>query len=99
HPRHLHSFLHDALPILIAIHFWRIRKDGGLSRPEAKAQALPATFQKKIYGLQGFVRANFTKVGNVPDDSVYTWPHLLIAELFVLDRKSTRLNSSHSQIS
>jgi quinol-cytochrome oxidoreductase complex cytochrome b subunit len=71
------------LVLLIAIHFWRIRKDGGLSRPEAKPRNLPAAFQKKIYGLQGFVRANFTKVGNVPDDSVYTWPHLLIAELFV----------------
>jgi quinol-cytochrome oxidoreductase complex cytochrome b subunit len=42
-----------------------------------------ATFQKKIYGLQGFVRSSFTKVGNTPDESVYTWPHLLMAELFV----------------
>ena len=39
--------------------------------------------KKRIYGLQGFVRGPFTKVGNVPDDSVYTWPNLLIAELFV----------------
>jgi len=40
-------------------------------------------FQKRVYGLQGFVRANFTKVGNVSDESVYTWPNLLMAELFV----------------
>ena len=38
---------------------------------------------KKVYGLQGFVRGPFTKVGNVPDDSVYSWPNLLMAELFV----------------
>jgi quinol-cytochrome oxidoreductase complex cytochrome b subunit len=76
------AVLPAVLVLLIAIHFWRIRKDGGLSRPEA-APAVVATFQKKLYGLQGFVRANFTKVGNTPDESVYTWPHLLMAELFV----------------
>jgi len=38
---------------------------------------------KKVYGLQGFVRGPFTKLGNVPDDSVFSWPNLLMAELFV----------------
>ena len=79
------------LVLVLAIHFWRIRKDGGLSRPE-KAVAAPAVVQvrveaaatKKTYGLQGFVRGPFTKVGNVPDESVYAWPNLLLAELFVL---------------
>jgi quinol-cytochrome oxidoreductase complex cytochrome b subunit len=74
---------------LIAIHFWRIRKDGGLSRPqEAKADAgvVKMTLEpakNRVYGLQGFVRGPFTKVGNVPDESVYAWPNLLLAELFV----------------
>jgi quinol-cytochrome oxidoreductase complex cytochrome b subunit len=78
------AVLPAVLVLLIAIHFWRIRKDGGLSRPESKpAPAVSAVFQKKLYGLQGFVRANFTKVGNTPDESVYTWPNLLTAELFV----------------
>lgn len=78
------AVLPSVLVLLIAIHFWRIRKDGGLSRPEPKpAPQVVATFQKKLYGLQGFVRANFTKVGNTPDESVYTWPNLLMAELFV----------------
>jgi len=91
-----------ALTMLVAIHFWRIRKDGGLSRPEgdgeagagimklrieAETAAAPsraaAALKNKVYGLQGFVRANFTKVGNVPDNSVYAWPNLLLAELFV----------------
>jgi quinol-cytochrome oxidoreductase complex cytochrome b subunit len=72
------------LVLLIAIHFWRIRKDGGLSRPEAKpAPQVMAVIQKKMYGLQGFVRSTFTKVGNTPDETVYTWPNLLMAELFV----------------
>lgn len=78
------AVLPAVLVLLIAIHFWRIRKDGGLSRPEAKsAPKVVDVFQKKIYGLQGFVRANFTKVGNTPEESVYTWPNLLMAELFV----------------
>jgi len=89
------------LTTLIAVHFWRIRKDGGLSRPaEATVPALtmqsePAPnvaisvtavpmAKKRLYGLQGFVRGPFTKIGNVPDDSVFSWPNLLMAELFVL---------------
>ena len=88
------------LTLLIAIHFWRIRKDGGLSRPvesdaipQAAGVAGPAPIQvsvkavqlakDKIYGLQGFVRGPFNKVGNVPDNSVFSWPNLIIAELFV----------------
>jgi cytochrome b-561 len=84
------AVLPAVMVLLIAIHFWRIRKDGGLSRPEPAAGAAPPAavkvrveLRKKIYGLQGFVRGPFTKVGNVPDDSVYSWPHLLMAELFV----------------
>ena len=84
----------------MAIHFWRIRKDGGLSRPaeedETSAAAPAGTApvavsvkavqigKNKVYGLQGFVRGPFTKTGNVPDRSVFAWPNLLIAELFVL---------------
>lgn len=80
--------------LLIAIHFWRIRKDGGLSRPEEEdapsaevpvavtVRAVPLA-KDKLYGLQGFVRAQVAKVGNVPDRSVFAWPNLLLAELFV----------------
>ena len=56
------AVLPSMLVLLIAIHFWRIRKDGGLSRPEvAKPQSPPGDVvkQKKIYGLQGFVRGHF----------------------------------------
>lgn len=84
------AVLPAVLTLFIAIHFWRIRKDGGLSRPaeaESNVPALqPAGQQlslKVVYGLQGFVRGPFTKVGNVPDKSVFSWPNLVIAELFV----------------
>jgi len=80
------AVLPAVLVLLVAIHFWRIRKDGGLSRPELPAAAAPdagIVKLKKVYGLQGFVRGPFTKLGNVPDNSVYSWPNLLMAELFV----------------
>ncbi len=85
------------MTVMLAVHFWRIRKDGGLARPEEpKAEftlrslgeggpepAAPAEVEKKNYGLMGFVRGPFTKVGNIPDNTVYSWPDLLTAELFV----------------
>jgi quinol-cytochrome oxidoreductase complex cytochrome b subunit len=85
------------MTFLIAIHFWRIRKDGGLSRPasaESKPRlnigASPVTVSvkavqvepKKTYGLQGLVRGPLVKTGNLPEDSVFSWPNLLRAELF-----------------
>lgn len=93
--------------VLVALHFWRIRKDGGLSRPEdadivetaevtetvpAAAPALAMAtgggtginiLEKKLYGIQGLVRGPFTKVGNVPENTVFSYPNLLLAELFV----------------
>jgi quinol-cytochrome oxidoreductase complex cytochrome b subunit len=102
------------ITLLVSVHFWRIRKDGGLSRPEAadappaedisKAQPAVATstnpavavatassgvlgkplvIERKHYGIQGLVRGPFTRVGNVPENSVFSWPNLLLAELFV----------------
>lgn len=100
------------MTLLVSIHFWRIRKDGGLSRPEeadadnakepstdewpkeldlataAAAVPVPASpaiagIEKRRFGIQGLVRGPFTKVGNVPDNSVFSWPSLFMAELFV----------------
>jgi quinol-cytochrome oxidoreductase complex cytochrome b subunit len=96
-----------AVTMLVAFHFWRIRKDGGLTRPETAfdtttdaptstedepafapvaaplAFASVPAFEKKRFGIQGLVRGPFTKVGNVPDNSVFSWPNLFVAELFV----------------
>lgn len=103
------AVLPAVLSLLVAIHFWRIRKDGGLSRPEeedalpvpsaqvelvqgpavvmatspAAAAAAEPVLQKRNYGIQGLVRGPFTKVGNVPDRSVFAWPNLFMAELVV----------------
>lgn len=97
------------MTLLIAVHFWRIRKDGGLSRPDdadvvenpvvtkaievqpAPVMAMAAAsgsnsiniLEKKHYGIQGLVRGPFTKVGNVPENTVFSYPNLLLAELFV----------------
>jgi len=38
----------------------------------------------KTYGIQGLVRGPITKVNNIPDNTVYAWPDLFIAELFTL---------------
>ncbi|MFB3813850.1 MAG: cytochrome b N-terminal domain-containing protein [Terriglobales bacterium] len=92
------------LTLLVGVHFWRIRKDGGLSRPPEEdelgvSQPRPApmplgadvaaavevapVLQKRRYGIQGLVRGPFTKIGNVPDRSVFSWPNLFMAELLV----------------
>lgn len=92
------AVLPAVLTTLIGVHFWRIRKDGGLSRPPEEdapasmtvtpagaavtVRAVPMA-KDKIYGLQGFVRAHAAKLGNTPDRSVFAWPNLLVAELFV----------------
>jgi quinol-cytochrome oxidoreductase complex cytochrome b subunit len=94
------AVLPSVLILLMAVHFWRIRKDGGLSRPETAdeppaapavelaaspvAVRLPAGAARlKTFGLQGFVRTPFQKAGNIPENTVYAWPNLLMAELFV----------------
>ena len=61
------AVLPSILVLLIAIHFWRIRKDGGLSRPEVdqpqsrcRRDHVPNR-EETIYGLQGFVRATISR--------------------------------------
>jgi len=88
------AVLPAVLALIVAIHFWRIRKDGGLSRPldadptppmEMAAAAhdpKPGLQDRKTYGIQGLVRGPLTKVGNIPDNTVFSWPNLLMAELF-----------------
>jgi len=93
------------LTLFVAVHFWRIRKDGGLAKPEeteathrpavavevlegapvlAAAGAAAAEQPARRFSIQGMVRGPFVKVGKLEEDTVFSWPNLLIAELFVL---------------
>jgi quinol-cytochrome oxidoreductase complex cytochrome b subunit len=89
--------LHVALlPLLISaamvVHFWRIRKDGGLSRKET-ATRVPAQIggrdvmvfePAKTYGLMAVVRGRTPVVGRAPEGTVPSWPNLLWAEMAAL---------------
>ncbi len=78
--------------LLMAIHFWRIRKDGGLSRPEAPAPAKPESgvVQMRIEpGKRGVTACRASCADRSPRSATcrttrYTaGRNLLIAELFV----------------
>jgi quinol-cytochrome oxidoreductase complex cytochrome b subunit len=88
------------LPSLImgglGIHFWRIRKDGGLTRPKNfKPQEKDASYvlppkkkggifpTYKTYGLMELARGRTPAVDNDVENTVLSWPNLLIAELAV----------------
>jgi quinol-cytochrome oxidoreductase complex cytochrome b subunit len=88
------------LPILLAmvasVHFWRIRKDGGLARPGIAQTAAgkgadaaepvataPGDEPNKSFGLMCVVRDRSAATNEDPTESVPSWPHLLRAELLV----------------
>jgi quinol-cytochrome oxidoreductase complex cytochrome b subunit len=83
-----------ALGALMAVHFWRIRKDGGLVRPADADQKLgpppaetyPVFTQapQRTYHLAAIVRGRTPAVGNGPENTVPSMPHLFYAELAVL---------------
>lgn len=83
-----------ATATLIGIHFWRIRKDGGLARPPDRWRPDPfrviqrsdtkevwAPGVKRTYGLMELVRGTCPTVDKGPYNFIFTWPHLLRAEL------------------
>ena len=82
-----------ALLALMAVHFWRIRKDGGLTRPvDADAQLPPdpdiqPVFTEpavKTWSLAALVKGRTPAVGRGPENTVPSMPHLFYAELGVL---------------
>ncbi len=79
------AVLPAVMVVLVMVHFWRIRKDGGLSRPEEGAAVAVASEvpRPKKFGLQGLVRGPVLNAGNSPENTVYSWPNLFMAELFV----------------
>ena len=85
-----------AIVALMAVHFWRIRKDGGLGRPGGtptaagkgataanREPASSAAAGSKTYGLMCVVRDRTPATNLDPADTVPSWPYLLRAELFV----------------
>ena len=80
-----------ALGALVSVHFWRIRKDGGLARPKDADQRLGpvhaadypvfAEAPRKTYQLAALVRGRSANVGRGPENSVPSMPHLFYGEL------------------
>jgi quinol-cytochrome oxidoreductase complex cytochrome b subunit len=83
------------LAALMAVHFWRIRKDGGLVRPEDADDRLARVRHEetypvfteapaKTYHLAAIVRGRTANVGRGPENTVPSMPHLFYAELGVM---------------
>ena len=85
------------LTIFLGVHFWRIRKDGGLTVPEnfkptktesgflSPAEKKRGKFSpSKTYGLMALVRDRTPAVDHSDvENTVMSWPHLLRAEVAV----------------
>jgi quinol-cytochrome oxidoreductase complex cytochrome b subunit len=90
----LHVFvLPLVLLILLSVHFWRIRKDGGLARPEdppggpaewgGQQRPVFQPLASKTYGLMALVKGRRPPVNRGPENTVMSWPSLFWAELAV----------------
>jgi len=83
-----------ALAVLMGVHFWRIRKDGGLARPADADERLgpvdPQTYPvfteapTKTYHLAAVVRGRTPQVGGGPEKTLPSMPHVFYAEMGVL---------------
>jgi len=92
----LHCFvLPLAMIAAMAIHFWRIRKDGGISGPawEETPEQIPATeVPKKTYGLMEVAEGRELTVERDPENYVFTWTHLIPKEVLATILVITTLN-------
>jgi quinol-cytochrome oxidoreductase complex cytochrome b subunit len=76
------------LSILLMVHFWRIRKDGGISGPPLTEDNLKdrkegafALDASKTYNLMALPKVKTTLAEKEPEDTVMTFPHLVRIEL------------------
>ncbi|MFQ5912460.1 MAG: cytochrome b N-terminal domain-containing protein [Nitrospinota bacterium] len=79
--------------LLLGVHFWRIRKDGGLSRPlegrtpgvlSAQEGAPSAFSPQKTYLLVELAKGKTPMVDSqAPEEEVQSWPHLVFRMLTV----------------
>jgi len=82
------------LAMLMGVHFWRIRKDGGMAKPmdadDRVGPVGPDTYPvfteapQKTYHLAAIVRGRTPAVGSGPEKTLPAMPHLFYAELAVL---------------
>ena len=75
-----------ALVLLVAVHLYRIRKDGGLARsddgqPTIEEGEVPP--HEKSYGLMALAGGTTPHVQRVPSQEVFAWPHLLLREVLL----------------
>jgi quinol-cytochrome oxidoreductase complex cytochrome b subunit len=80
--------LPTAALFMVALHLWRVRKDGGLSRPDEPGDMvekieLGQLPTNKTYGLMELARGTTPQVGQNPEDEVFSWPHLVFRELLL----------------
>jgi quinol-cytochrome oxidoreductase complex cytochrome b subunit len=78
----------------MAVHFWRIRKDGGMSRPSditdkdlkgtPKESGNVTVFKpEKTHGLMALVKGSSPSVNRGPENTVQSWPALFYYEMAV----------------
>lgn len=78
-----------ALTVTLGVHFWRIRKDGGLARPAAADPdartdaARPEEAPTKTFGLMAVVRDRTPATDREIDDTVPSWPLVFRLEAIV----------------
>jgi quinol-cytochrome oxidoreductase complex cytochrome b subunit len=82
-----------ALAALVGVHFWRIRKDGGMAKPADADERIGApdvhtypVFTEapaRTYHLAAIVRGRTPAVGRGPERTLPAMPHLFYAELGV----------------
>ncbi|MDP3980538.1 MAG: cytochrome b N-terminal domain-containing protein [Chlamydiota bacterium] len=92
----MHCFLLPMiLMMVLGVHIWRVRKDGGLAIPDEirdeelryipkDDEAEKVFAQDKTYGLMCLVKGKTPAVGKGPEKTVSSWPCLFIAEMAVL---------------
>ncbi len=85
----LHCFVLPALAILLlSIHVWRVRKDGGLARPDEGRNLAPSTPSAvthsetfppgpRSYGLMALMQGETRAPASEPEDEAFSWPHLV----------------------
>ena len=82
--------------MILGVHIWRIRKDGGMASPDgtpttagkgvgtmSPALMVPADGPTKSYGLMAVVKGKSPHTDKNVDETVPSWPFLVRAELLV----------------